>query len=391
MLNELITPRMRRGLEQMKTALTGQPEYVPVMAQLAAHTLRLTGVDEEAFWADPEIFLRSHLMASEYYQLDTPSTYFDLYNVEAEALGQELVWLKNEFPEIDRTRQLLRDPGDLDTLPAPDPHTAARMPFVIQVFKRLTDLGLNPTFRFCAPFSLAANVRGIDNLIMDILDRPEWAHRLFDFLTCEVLAPYLSTARDVCGADMPVLGADALASLPITNPAIIEEFALGYTLKLRDMIGNVAAFGWWGASHASDPEAIFDLKLKASPTYFYCLDPDAHSIGPERIKAYAERHDRPLILGLDCPLLEAGPIEAIVDRVRHYVTVGNRGGRLTFFLNAVPSDAPPEHVIAAVQAVKFYGSREAAPDAVFQPPEAEPFGDWVRRRGWLGNTSSTRP
>ena len=104
-LEDLVTPRMQRGMERMVTALNGQPDEVPVMAQLAAHTLSLTGVGDQSFWSDPDVFLRSHLMASEYYRLDTPSTYFDLYNVEAEAMGQSLVWLAGEFPEIDRTRQ----------------------------------------------------------------------------------------------------------------------------------------------------------------------------------------------------------------------------------------------------------------------------------------------
>jgi uroporphyrinogen decarboxylase len=385
MLDELITPRMRRGMKQMEAALIGQPEYVPVMAQLAAHTLRLTGVKETAFWSDPEVFLRSHLMASEYYELDTPSTYFDLYNVEAQAMGQALVWLPGDFPEIDRSRQLIREPADLGRLKPPDPRKDGRMPFIIAIFERLADLGLKPTFRCCAPFSLAANVRGVDNLLEDIWERPEWVHRLFDFLVTEVLAPYISAARGACGGGMAALGADALASLPITNPAMVEEFALGYTLKLRDMIGNFAAFGWWGDSYARDPEVIFHLKLRASPVYFYCLDPDAHRIGPEKIKEFAERHNRPLLLGLDCPLLESGPVEGIVDRARRYVTVGNRGGRLTVFLNAVPMDAPPEHVAAAVQAVKFYGQTGVPPDAGFTPRRPEPFGDWVARKRWLGS------
>ena len=118
-IEDLVTPRMKRGMDRMVAALTGQSDRVPVMAQLAAHTLRLTGVEDRDFWSDPDVFLRSHLMASEYYRLDSPSTYFDVYNVEAEALGQPLVWLPGEFPEIDRTKHLLRDPDILDRLRPP--------------------------------------------------------------------------------------------------------------------------------------------------------------------------------------------------------------------------------------------------------------------------------
>ena len=40
-LEDLITPRMQRDMERMVTAINGQPDEVPVMAQLAAHTLRV--------------------------------------------------------------------------------------------------------------------------------------------------------------------------------------------------------------------------------------------------------------------------------------------------------------------------------------------------------------
>jgi len=384
-LEDLITPRMQRGMERIVTALNGQPDEVPVMAQLAAHTLRLTGVEDRSFWSDPDVFLRSHLMASEYYRLDTPSTYFDVYNVEAEAMGQSLVWLPGEFPEIDRTRHLIGEPDTLDRIHPPDPSKDGRMPFVIEVYRRLYDIGVKAAFRYCGVFSLAANLRGLDALVMDIIERPEWAHKFFDFLTIDVLAPYLSAAREAISPDMPVLGADALASLPITNPDIVEEFALGYTVKLRELIGNVGLFGWWGDSYAKDPEVIFNLKLTASPIYFYCLDPDAHLIGAEKIKAFADKHNRPLILGMDCPLLADGPIAAIVERARDYVRIGNDGGRLTIFLNAIPSETPPDHVIAAVKAIEFYSRNQSGPgniDQPFTPPKAEPFADWVARKAW---------
>ena len=222
---------------------------------------------------------------------------------------------------------------------------------------------------------------------MDIIQRPEWAHRYFEFLTTDVLAPYLSAAREAISKDIPVLGADALASLPITNPDIVDEFAVGYTLKLKELIGNVGLFGWWGDSYAKDPEVIFNLKLTASPIYFYCLDPDAHLIGVETIKEFSDRHDRPLLLGMDCQLLADGPIASIIERARDYVRVGNDGKRLTIFLNAIPSETPPDHVVAAVDAINFYSRNQPTVDndnidRHFTPNAAEPFSNWVDRKAW---------
>ena len=371
---------MRQGQARVGEALSGRPGRVPVMAQLAAHTLSLTRVAEERFWSDPEVFLESHLLASEYYGLDTPSTYYDLYNIEAEALGQALVNLPGEFPEIDRTRRLIGSPADLDRLRPPDPARDGRMPFIASLYRTMSELGLNPTLRFCAPFSLAANIRGLSELVLDIMLRPDFAHRLFAFLTDEVLAPYLTHLRRECGADLPALGADALASLPITNPDMVRDFALAYSLRLRELVGGVAVFGWWGDSYAQDPETIFAMKLKASPGPFYCLDPDLGRIGAARVVEFAAAHGRPLILGLDCSLIGAGPREEIIRRTREYVSAGPELGRV-LFLNAVPSAAPSSHVHAAVQAARHYSESMAQgkrPEMVYRPRPT--FREWMENR-----------
>lgn len=102
-------------------AFSGASRRVPVMAQLAAHALGLIGVDENRFWTDPEVFITNHLPSPEYYSLNIPSTYFDIYNIEAEVLGQKLVYLKGEFPEIDHDRRLIRTPEDQDRLQSRPP------------------------------------------------------------------------------------------------------------------------------------------------------------------------------------------------------------------------------------------------------------------------------
>ncbi len=380
----IVSERIRKGQARVGEAFAGLPGRVPVMAQLAAHTLSLTGVEESRFWTEPRVFIESHLLASEYYALDVPSTYFDIYNIEAEALGQQMVYLKGEFPEIDQTRHLIRAPGDLDRLRPPKPDKDGRMPFIARIYKQMTDLGLDPALRFCAPFSLAANVRGLNELIMDIMLRPKFAHRLFTFLTDEVLAPYITALRKKCGAELPAMGADALASLPITNPAMIEEFALSYILRLRDLVGEVTVLGWWGDSYAKEPETMFDLKLLAAPGFFYCFDPDLHRIGVRRPAEYAARHQRALILGLDCSLIGTGPEEEIISRTRDYVSQGAEQGGRILFLNAVPSGASSDHVHAAVQAARYYSSpsRKAeaqGPEMVFEPRPS--FREWMETEG----------
>lgn len=370
MLSENIT----QGLARIGAAYAGKADRVPVIAQIGAHTLRLAGQSVEEFFGDPDRFVKTHLAVTDYYRLDAPSFYYDLYNIEAEALGQELTWLPGMFPEIKAGKMLIESADDLDRLKPPDPRRDGRMPFIIEFYKRVVELGIKPQLRFCAPFSLAGNVRGLSNIIIDVMTKPDFAHRLFRFLTDDVLAPWIDVLRQECGADLTAVGADALASLPVTNLKILEEYGLGYILRLRELIGNVEVRGWWGEMYAPDPRDLLEIKWQGHPSCVQVMDPDVHAVGPEVFKAFADEKDAPLLLGIDCALLSRGPVEAIAERVRDYIRVGAAGNRFILFLNEVGPDCPPDHVHAAVQAAHQYGTAGADLDQPFVYKPRRPFG-----------------
>ena len=143
---------------------------------------------------------------------------FDVYNIEAEGLGQKLVWSDASMPDIDRSEMLIRSRDDLSRIRTPDFDSAGSFGRVIRMhalFKKLT--GIEPTLSFCAPFSLAANIRGIEALLLDLYDDPEFARLLFDRLTEEVLAPWILYQRKQFPAATRLNGADAIASPPIVN------------------------------------------------------------------------------------------------------------------------------------------------------------------------------
>lgn len=52
--------------------------------------------------------------------LDVPAVTYDVYNIEAEALGQGIQWSEAGMPDIDRTAPLIRDRADLSRIRTPD-------------------------------------------------------------------------------------------------------------------------------------------------------------------------------------------------------------------------------------------------------------------------------
>jgi uroporphyrinogen-III decarboxylase len=117
------------------------------------------------FFRDAETFLRCELAADELYQIDAPTIHYDLYNIEAEALGAPLVWREGQIPAFDPRSPLLGSPGDFTSLQSIRIGRSGRMPYVLEINSRLQDLGLEPKIRFTGLFTLAANLMGLQNLI----------------------------------------------------------------------------------------------------------------------------------------------------------------------------------------------------------------------------------
>ncbi len=262
------------------------------------------------------------------------------------------------------------------------------MPFVLQVIRRCNDLGLLGRIRFCSPFSLAANLRGIENLLIDILTAPQFAHRLLTFLTDEVLIPWVQTQREViCQARIAAIGADAAASPPIVTVGILEEFVMPYLQRMNEKIGNVTGQGYWGYSYLfRDPvrfRRMLELMASVSPKTLNCLDPDVARTGPEPYVEFARGKKMSLRLGLDTLLLQEGPTEKIVKRCRQYVTAGSQAESLVFSLNDISIHTPPRNVHTAVAAVRHFGRLpvEERPLESFQPPEVESFGEFLKSHG----------
>ncbi len=367
-------------------AMRGEAEAVPILAQINEHVVKLWGGDIRKAYTDAAEFVEMNLAVYEYYDLDLPGFYYDIYNIEAEALGQRMNWESNRMPDIDRQNPLIREHSDLDRLRPPDFKKSGRMPFVLEAMRRCYEIGLPVRVRFCSPFSLAVNVRGIENLLMDVLTSPRFAHRLLTFLTDEVLIPWIEAQREAIGQPRcPANGADAAASPPIVNLEILEEYAIAYAARMNQKSAPVTSMGYWGYSYLHQhPEKFYkmlNLMLSVSPTLLMALDPDVARTGPEPYAEFARSKKVSLMLGLDTLLFQDGPVEKIAERCRQYILAGAKAERLVMFFNDVSVLTPPENVHAAIAAIRHFGKYplEERPLESFRMPEVESFGSFRKR------------
>ncbi len=179
-------------------------------------------------------------------------------------------------------------------------------------------------------------------------------------------------------------GRDAWASPPMITLDMMDEYVVAYAERLLDKVGgHLITRGNWGDAKSRDPERFFSQKMKCTPGLLSVSDPDLFEIGPERVKAYADKHDLFVTAGVDAGLLLEGPVDAIVERIKFYIDKIARNGQCMIHLNQIPEKTPPEHVHAAVAACHTYG-RFPMPknldDIPFEIPERESFSEFVKQK-----------
>jgi len=156
--------------------------------------------------------------------------------VEPEALGAKTVQPEKGLPSV--TEHLLENLDNFKKLKAPDPRKDGRMPIFIDAVKKTQDaIGSEccviATVR--GPFNIASQLRGLNNLMLDIYDRPDFVCELLSFTNH---VAYLFAKALVEDAKMPVVAiGEALCSSDCISPEyykkVISPIHKGLVFKLR--------------------------------------------------------------------------------------------------------------------------------------------------------------
>jgi 5-methyltetrahydrofolate--homocysteine methyltransferase len=366
------------GIKQYKAIMNGgEADFIPATTQMAEFCMKQGGHNGRRFFSDPELFVRGNLSVQQEFGCDLPDLVWDVYSVEAEALGGQMAWFDDLYPALDNTHPVIRDEKDLARIKSPDPFKAGRMPWVLEALQICKELsGYTHYIHYCAPINLAAQLVQFEKLIVAMQENPPFVHRLMTFIVEEVLAPYVNAYFKVLPDATIANGKDAVGSLPFITEDMLEEFSLPYLLKLRELCGNrpgVRCDNWWGDSFAASAEKFWETKLKVTPQYLKIQDPDCFRVGTDRARRFADEKGCALSFGAGTLILQKGTPEQITQRVHEYMEVGSRGphGRKFFlYFCSFSAQTPAENVRIAIEAVKRFraGDRPYA-GQVFSGPD----------------------
>jgi len=347
------------GQARYQAAMSGVPDRVPVFAQLHEFAAKQLHISPRVFYTKPDLLVQGTLEVTAAYNIDVAVLDYDVYNIEAEALGQEIIYSDDFIPDVNRSKPLIREKSDLNKIRTPNFDRDGRLPAVLEMhrlFQELTN-GLPGTPGFCAPFSLAVNLRGFEQLLMDIYTDPEFAKVLFIRITDDVLVPWIQRLQQACPGVESICGSDAWTSLPILSPDIIRTWGVPFVERIQEQCQvKVYVPNWIGEAFLKNPEEMLDLKMRVCPSFVEGQDPDVEKLGPSFYKAYALKNERPLVLGIGAAFLAQATPEQIRTRVHDYIKVGGASGGLALYLCSLNTTTPPENVKAAIQAVRDFGT-----------------------------------
>ena len=209
---------------------TDRLPFMPITMMFAADRI---GAKYSRYAKDHRVMAEAQLRVVEEFDIDSVSTISDPAR-EAADFGAEIEWFEDQPPALIETRSLLSDRDRLRTLRPVDPLSGGRMHDRIQGVELLRrSVGNEKAVEGWVegPCAEAADLRGINRLMLDFHDAPEFVHELFSFLIANALE--CARAQLAVGADHIGVG-DAAASL--VGPRIYETFVWPYEKKLVDGI-----------------------------------------------------------------------------------------------------------------------------------------------------------
>jgi len=337
------------------------------------------------FRDDPKAMAECTLLVWEYLDLDILTANMDVYNFEAEAMGAKINFFEKNCPDFDRDEYFIKGREDFDKIK----YTglgAGRFPFLIKLNEYQLKYVQFPAFPvLSAPWTLAGNLYGLDNLVTDCLEEPAFVHDFLNKLVDDFMIPLWNDLIEAFpGIDTMAL-VDAFVTVPMVTVDIIEAFIRPALERLVEGTGHrlpLLDTAFFGQSKLSEADRKrFEEFVMWSNGRFFCSDPDVAVLTPEYARRRADEVLLPLQTGVDAKLIEFGTKEEIIERIKRYTLAGKNG--LTpciFFFNNFTPKTSEENMQIAMQALKIYGAPGADENTPYVDPEFISFRDFLRRK-----------
>jgi MtaA/CmuA family methyltransferase len=226
------------GKERVLAMLDGKAvDHLPLMPITMMFAADLAGVPYRDYASSHDVLAKAQVAVAEAFGFDHVSAISDPAR-EVSDLGGAVEWFDNQPPAIVESRALLQDKARLEALKVPDMAAPGRMRDRIDAVTLLAQMtGRTRIVEGWVegPCALAADLRGLNTLMLDFYDDPEFVGVLLRFVVAMEAA--FARAQIEAGADLIGVG-DAAASL--IGPRLYASFVLP---RQRELVAGIKAAG----------------------------------------------------------------------------------------------------------------------------------------------------
>lgn len=215
----------------------GHVDRLPNLTIVGSVVTRYNGIDLERYCKDARAMADAAILAANDLSLDYVQIASDLAR-EAEGYGTELKYSVTGLPTV--IKPVLGDITDVDKL---TPKKARDIPRLMELVDATAyalekEKNIYPMTLAVGPATVAGNMRGVEDFMVDFFEEPEAVTQLLDMVT-ETTLDFIRELAAVGAKYMYV--ADPVASL--VSPAAYEEFVLPLHKKIFGLMKELGIGG----------------------------------------------------------------------------------------------------------------------------------------------------
>jgi MtaA/CmuA family methyltransferase len=222
------------GRERFAAVLAGRPvDRLPLMPITMMFAADFAGIPYRRYATDGAALAEAQIRTAAEYGFDHVSAISDPAR-EVSDLGGGVEWFDDQPPALRGDGALLDDKAKLAALRVPNPHAPGRMSdrvLAVRALAARVGSQLIVEGWVEGPCAMAADLRGMNPLMLDFFDDPAFVHALMEFSVAMELR--FAAAQVDAGATIVGVG-DAAASL--VGPRLYRAFVQSWERQLIDGI-----------------------------------------------------------------------------------------------------------------------------------------------------------
>jgi uroporphyrinogen decarboxylase len=309
--------------------------FTPVVYE---HAARFIGRTPWETSRDPELMLAGHRAAYLAYHQQMITVGIDIYNLEAEAYGAVIDPVQgNAIPAIQRPMLASLEEGT--HLKPFDPRRDGRIAMALAVGQRLKREFPEADVRIPAagPFSIAFNLRGIDNLCVDAALQPdETAAMLMRLAENQGVL-----CRAVAAAGLEVAFFESAAAPPLLSPRLFREVALPPLRRVLQVAAECMGHPIPCIMGGNTYPILTDI-LSTGTNYLCC---NVETNQAAFIDTVAETHSNVTVrVNLDPGIVACHDRDRICREVDRILNIVGSRKNCVMGTGALPLETPPENI-----------------------------------------------